>query len=89
MIDLRESGPGRRAGGATDDAGHEPASYTPAQLLEMARAAGAPADVLDALSTVLPEGRYRYLAELWLQDAPAQREPRRPDHGRTAETGTR
>jgi hypothetical protein len=48
-----------------DHAGEQAVTYSGAELLAMARAAGAPAAVLDALSQLAPAARYHYLAELW------------------------
>lgn len=48
-----------------DPAEAGPPDYSGPELLEMARAAGAPEAVLDALDRAAPRSRFRYLAELW------------------------
>lgn len=40
-------------------------TYSGAELLAMAEAADAPADVLRALRALAPQARFHYLAELW------------------------
>lgn len=47
------------------DAAEQTLTYSGAELVAMAQAAGTLPAVLDALSQLLPAARYHYLADLW------------------------